>query len=199
MSSGEPNAHVDAALGFEDLSRRPRCGCKGPGAQAWLKAAGYNVPAAPNSVVVDDDGVLVARLATSEFLLEGVAGGFDRIGSTLKHLASAERPSDVYPVARFDRVIGIEGRATNTLLRQFCSVDFASLLVSGAPNAGPVVLTSMIGVNVVAWPRCLDSVPSVTVWIDPSFAYYFWTTLMEVGREIGGLTIRGSATGGDNQ
>jgi hypothetical protein len=47
----------------------------------------------------------------------------------------------------------------------------------------------MIGVGVVAWPRRTDSGSSLTVWLDPSFAHYFWTTLLEVGRGVGALVI----------
>ena len=63
-----------AALRFEDLSCRPRFGCKGPGAEAWLTGAGYHVPRTPNTATVDSTGVLVARVATAEFLVEAVDG-----------------------------------------------------------------------------------------------------------------------------
>jgi hypothetical protein len=41
----------------------------------------------------------------------------------------------------------------------------------------------------VAWPRRTASGPGLTVWLDPSFAHYFWTTLLEVGRGVGALVI----------
>ena len=49
---------ANAVLRFEDLSLRPRFGCKGPGAERWLAAAGYRVPPEPNSAAIDADGVL---------------------------------------------------------------------------------------------------------------------------------------------
>lgn len=189
---------LQASLRFEDLSCRIRCGCKGAGAQAWLTAAGYRLPSAPNSAAVDDDGVLVARVAASEFLIEAVAGGFGRVESTLRDLESAARPPDVYPVGRFDLVVRIEGRAVGALLRQICSVDFSSLLELDTVKTGPIVLTSMMGVGAMTWPRRVGADPSVTVWIDPSFAHYFWTRLLEVGRDLGNVAFRGPTGAGNN-
>jgi sarcosine oxidase subunit gamma len=178
-----------AVLRLDDLSRHPRFGCKGPGAEQWLTAAGYRVPGEPNSVVVDLQGVMVARLATSEFLVEAVDGGSDRVTASLRELASTARPGNVYPVARQDMVAGIQGPGVPTLLRQICSVDFVPLFETSGPAAGPVCLTSMVGVGVVAWPRRTDSGSTLRVWLDPSFAHYFWTTLLEVGRGVGAMVI----------
>jgi sarcosine oxidase, subunit gamma len=173
-----------AVLRFEDLSLRSRFGCKGPGAQAWLAAAGYGVPPEPNGAAIDADGVLVARLATAEFLVEAADGGEGRVESTLRRLTPPARPHDVYPVARQDLVIGIDGAATNALLRQTCSVDFVPLLERCSRDAGPIILTSMIGVSVVAFVRRAAEGPVLTLWVDPSFAHYFWTTLLEVGGDL---------------
>lgn len=176
-----------AVLRFEDLSLRSRFGCKGPGAQAWLAAAGYRVPPEPNSAAIDSEGVLVARLATAEFLVEAADGAAGRVESTLRRLTPPARPYDVYPVARQDLVIGIEGAATSALLRQTCSFDFAPLLERCDRDGGPVVLTSMIGVSVVAFVRRGSQNPVLTLWVDPSFARYFWMTLLEVGGDLGDL------------
>ena len=178
-----------AVLRLDDLSQHRRFGCKGPGAEPWLAAAGYTVPKAPNSTVVDASGVMVARLATSEFLIEAVDGGSEHVNSTRRQLAAPSRPSNVYPVARQDMVVGIQGPGIQILLRQICSVDFVPLFESSGPAEGPIVLTSMVGVGVVAWPRRTESGPALRVWLDPSFAHYFWTTLLEVGRGVGALVI----------
>jgi sarcosine oxidase gamma subunit len=77
------------------------------------------------------------------------------------------------------------------LLRQICSVDFEPELQASTADSGPVVLTSMIGVGVVAWPRRRDAEAGITLWIDPSFTHYLWTTLLEVSRDIGVVEIIG--------
>jgi sarcosine oxidase subunit gamma len=204
------SAREHAALAFDDLSARPRFGCKGPGAPSWLAANGYSVPEGTNSATVDAQGILVARLATSEFLIEAIDGGAQAVAASLHQLAwpigplglpmgssgrpisppgAPARPLDLYPVARQDLVVGLQGPGLHTLLRQICSVDFVPLFEASGPHNGPIALTSMIGVGVVAWPRRTDSGSSLTVWLDPSFAHYFWTTLLEVGRGVGALVI----------
>jgi sarcosine oxidase subunit gamma len=183
------SAREHAALRIDDLSARPRFGCKGPGAPSWLAANGYSVPDSANSARLDSRGVLVARLATSEFLIEAVDGGAQAVSTSLQQWVAPARPLDVYPVARQDLVVGIRGPALQSLLLQICSVDFVPLFEACGPHDGPIALTSMIGVSVVAWPRNTDSGSSLTAWLDPSYAHYFWTTLLEVGRSVGALVI----------
>jgi len=178
-----------APVQLEDLSARARFGCKGPGAQDWLTDQGYGVPAAPNSAALDAGGVLVARLATSEFLVEAVEAGAQRVAASGAQLMHASRPAVVYPVAREDLAIGLRGTGLNTLLRQVCSVDFAPLLETAQGDGGPVIMTSMAGVGVLAWPRRTETGPALTLWCDPTFAHYFWSTLLEVGAVAGGATI----------
>ena len=183
-------ASTHTGLRLEDLSPRERFGCKGPGAEAWLAAAGFTVPPAPNSAQVDASGVLVARLAASEFLIEAIEGGDERVVAARGHLGSTGRPAEVYPVARADLVIGLSGGHLEGLLRQICSVDFAPLLESRAARSGAITLTAMIGVSVVAWVRgTRDGEAALTLWVDPSFAHYFCTTVLEVARELGTVTV----------
>jgi sarcosine oxidase gamma subunit len=143
--------------------------------------------------VVDSNGVLVARLGTAEFLIETLTAGpgspqIERSARQL--LVYAERPKGVYPVAREDLVLEIQGSGLHTLLRQICSVDFEPLFESAAADGGAIVLTSMVGVSVVAWPRRIErGEETLTLWLDPSFAHYFWTTLLEVGRGVGATVI----------
>jgi sarcosine oxidase, subunit gamma len=203
------------AVLLSDLSWRSRCGCKGPGAPAWLEAQGFVVPAGANRWA-QTEGVLVARLATSEFLVEasggaaggstgGAAGGATggaagaaagastadggpaaQVERARQLLATATRPPGVYPVARHDLVLRLAGPATVDLLRQTCSVDFAPLLAAAGASAGPVVYTSMIGVGVLAQPASGAAGPQLTLWCDPSFAHYFFSTLLEVAADLGG-------------
>jgi sarcosine oxidase, subunit gamma len=189
----EKPTRESVVLRLEDLSWRARFGCKGPGAEAWLAGDGYRVPQAPNAAAVTD-GVLVARLATSEFLVESL-DDWARVESARQHLESVARPCDVYPVPRQDLVIGMDGTAINTLLRQICSVDFVPVLDSAMHDTSRILLTSMVGVSVVAWPRVKEAAPGLTLWLDPSFAHYFWTTLLEVGRDLGCVVVINESNG----
>jgi sarcosine oxidase gamma subunit len=183
-----------APVQFEDGSGRSRCGCKGPGAEVWLRSLGLSVPAASNSVLLDADGVLVARLASSEFLIESTEqatpAGQQRLAAAHAQLVVRAQPRDVYPVARQDSVMTISGTGLNALLRQVCGVDFAPLLDAAADTGEqPVLLTSMIGVGVVAWPRRIAAGVAVTLWCEPSYAHYFWNTLLEVAGQAGSVSM----------
>jgi sarcosine oxidase gamma subunit len=186
------------SVDFADHSARPRFGCKGPGAGSWLAAQGRRLPLAPNSATLDADGVLVAKLGSSEYLIEAVAGGGEPVAAMRAGCADRARPRDVYPVAREDRVLTISGSGLQVLLRQTCSVDFAPLLEAAGAANGPLVLTSMVGVGVVAWPRRLAGSPAVTLWCEPSYAHYFWETLLDIGEGQGTIT-RGGDTGGTDR
>ena len=90
------SAREHAALRIDDLSARPRFGCKGPGAPAWLAANGYSVPDGANSARLDAQGILVARLATSEFLIEAISGGAQTVAASLQQLAWPTSPSGLH-------------------------------------------------------------------------------------------------------
>ena len=182
LKDGIANGHT---VTLTDCSWRRRFGVKGPGAPAWLEAQGYLPPASPNSWHLVG-GALVARLATSEFLIEDLANGQPGVTASTAVLHSAARPSEVFPVARQDLVVVLRGVAVNDLLRQVCSVDFASLLAQAPRASGSLVLTAMAGVAVVALVLDRDGTRELVLWADPSFAPYFWGTLLTVATELGG-------------
>ncbi len=175
----------DAAVVLKEMSWRRRFGLKGPAAESWLATHHFHVPSKANSWVVAD-GILVARLATSEFLVEALEAGQARVAVAARELYAHDRPLAVYPVPRQDLVVELQGPALNDLLRQTCSVDFAPPRGLRASDAGPLVLTSMIGVAVIAIPRELSGRRELTLWVDPSYAHYFWTTLLAVAVDLGG-------------
>ena len=172
---------MTAALRFDDLTARRRFGCKGPAAEVWLREQGFDVPPGANSGRIDRNKVLVARLATSEFLIEDVDGGGESLQSAWRTLEPAAAPAGVYPVLRQDFVVRISGADTRALLRQICNVDFEPLFADYRAAAdSAVVLTSMAGLGVVAWPVRAGDLDSITLWMDPSFAHYFRSTLRSI-------------------
>lgn len=181
-----PTAATDQTVTLSEYSWRRRLGLKGPAAEQWLATEGYTVPALGNHWMVTS-GVLVARLATSEFLVEALTlDAQARVLASAQALYGVTRLSGVYPVARHDLVLNVHGSALETLLRQVCSVDFAPLLASASDAQGPLSMTSMIGVGVVAIATRTTDLPVLTLWADPSFGHYFWTTLLQVATELGG-------------
>lgn len=180
---------MSAALLLSNASARTRVGCKGPTAESWLAQFGVTVPRGANRCSIDSRGLLAARLATSEFLFEAIdAEAAAALAPAKRVLELADVPSGVYPVLRQDFVIEISGTRAHDLFAQTCAVDLVPVERDSSATAGPVILTSMIGVSVVITCRPDSNGPRFTVWSDPSYSHYFWNQLAAIGTELGGLS-----------
>ena len=171
-----------AALALGDLSHLARCGLKGPGAEAWLKSIGIDVPAGVNQWMPLGQYALIGRLATSEFLIEdGIGQDFcDRIKREL-----GRGISGVTPVLRQDAEISLSGPRVNELLLQTCSFNYLALDLTSRP----LVMTSMIGVSVLLIPSTRDGSAFYQIWCDGTYATYLWEHLLEIAEELGGGAV----------
>ena len=154
---------------FENVSRTPRAGVKGPGAAAWLAALDVPVPRAPNSWLPLPGG-LIARLGLAEFLVEGPESA--KLAAPLAH--------GVYPVLRQDTALMLKGTHLNDLLLETCSVDFRALDLA----TRPVVLTSMAGVGVTVIPGEEGGMPCTRLWCDSTWGEWFFETLTGIAGEL---------------
>src|SRR4029079_19423265 len=138
---------------------------KGPAAEAWLASRGIQVPAGPNRYAVDPAGILAARLATSEFLLEAMDKASNAALAPIRTaLERADYPRGVYPVLRQDFVLEIIGADAQDLFLQTCAVDLVPVAAESSATDGPIVMTSMVGVSVVLACRQLPRGPRFTLW-----------------------------------
>lgn len=171
---------AETPVWLQDCSWRQRFGCKGPAAPTWLESLGFTVPQPANSCVTDANGVLVARLGATEFLVEAMGA------TTQSVIAARERlpVPGVYPVIRQDAAFMLGGPRANDLLLETCSYPFAN-----AARDTLVVMTSMIGVGVTVIPRRVGATTEFDVWCDPSFGLYLWSTLVGIAKEMGGGAI----------
>jgi sarcosine oxidase subunit gamma len=169
-----------APVWLQDCSWRQRFGCKGPAAPTWLESLGFTVPQPANSCVTDANGVLVARLGATEFLVEAMGATTHGVIAARERLPHA----GVYPVIRQDAAFLLGGPRATDLLLETCSYPFA-----GESDNSLVVMTSMIGVGVTVVPRRVRETTEFNVWCDPSFGLYLWSTLVEIAEEMGGGAI----------
>lgn len=164
-----------------DASCLPRMGVKGPQAEGWLRAQGVAVPEGVNAWTRTPEGMIVARLARSEFFLEDQPGG-----ASVERLRAGLAPSPgVYPVLRQDAAIALAGERFNDLLVQTCNVDFRAWTSSQRV----VVMTSMVGVSVLVLRHEQQGRPLFRIWCDGTFGPYLWETLLEIAREEGGGAV----------
>jgi sarcosine oxidase gamma subunit len=174
-----------AALRLRDVSARARFGCKGPIGETWLHELGLFAPQAPNSWCLIGDEVLVARLATSDFLVESLTPGHPRtmdIGASL--LDPAQRRQGLVPVLRQDFVLALAGAKANDLLLEACNVNFAALARNTGVDFGPVVLTSMLGVDVTVILRRASSEAIYSIMCDPSYGPYLHSALARIADDL---------------
>ena len=167
-------------LGIADLSFLSRFGVKGAGAAAWLDQS-IPLPDRPNTWCPLPEGGLVARLGSSEFLVE------DSLSNNVaSRLAQCQQlPSKVYPVLRQDAAIALCGEAVNELLLQTCSINFRALSLAERP----LVLTTMVGVSVIVIPGERAGLPLYRIWCDGTYGAYLWRTLVAIAEELGGGVI----------
>ena len=186
-----------SALEFEKRNRCERFGLKGPRAAEWLEARGITLPTAPNqwtaavpaaardaspsanANTAAGDELLVARLGTSEFFLEEVAGE-GRLRGLESVLVLPQ--TGVYPVLREDAAFSLSGPGSYDVLAQVCNVNFADLELTSQP----VIMTLMIGVAVLVVPQMVGAWPRFRIWCDPTFGPYLEESLGTVVTESGG-------------
>jgi sarcosine oxidase subunit gamma len=173
---------ADAApIMLADASCLPRMGVKGPNAEEWLRGQGVSVPEGANTWTRTSEGVIVARLARSEFFLEDRPGG----GAVERWRSLLEPAPGVYPVIRQDAALALAGERLNDLLVQTCNVDFDAY----PPGARAVVMTSMVGVSVLALRDEARGRRWLRIWCDGTFGPYLWETLLGIAREEGGAAV----------
>jgi len=182
---GADDRQISQVVGIGDASPLRRTGFKGPGAAKWVQQLSIPVPAQPNQWSALPTGGLVARLGRTEFLIEDARGGGD-----CARLDTAPLAAGVYPVLRQDAALVLTGRRADELLLQTCSIEFAALDAS----ARPVVLTSMVGVGVTVAVEAFGPVRRYRIWCDSTYGAYFWTTLVDVARDLGGGPVGLDAT-----
>lgn len=160
------------------LTGRTRLGVKGPRGGEWLMAHDMVLPSAPNTWT-ESDGILVARLGSSEFFVEDVEGG-STVGRMQTALAAG--PSGVYPVLREDWGFVLRGPSMHDALLQVCNVNFADI----TPESQGVIMTLMVGISVLVVPMGKASERVYRIWCDPTFGPYLSETLSAVVNECGG-------------
>lgn len=178
LSFGDSRGENDRArtLGLADVSALPRITLKGPGAEAFLRQQGINMPSGIFAATAMGDGV-AARTGGAEFFVEDSASG-----TVVAGLTGLVRPGvpGVYPVYRADASLFLSGTLATEVFAQTCGYDFRGR------EAGKLVFTRVAGVSCSILPRTVNSIDLFQLWMDGTFGVSLWETLTEIAGELGG-------------
>jgi sarcosine oxidase subunit gamma len=169
-----------SAICLERRMGRERWGFKGPQAHQWLAAQGLALPAAPNTVEIDElDDLLVARLGRSGYFIEAARSAQTARLSAVRDVP----PPGVYPVLREDWGFELAGADVHEALAQVCNVNFPAF----ALEAKTLIMTLMVGVAVLVVPQAAGTGGRrYRIWCDPTFGPYLSEALGAVVVESGG-------------
>lgn len=155
-----------------ELSKHARWGLKGRGATAWLQTQGIEVPARPNRVSVQTNGMVVARYAENEFAFATFQDESTACVDHLRNSLEKERPEGCYGVPRADSqaAFGLSDSRAVSALSRVCPAD----LRPHAFREGDVLQTLCAGVSAQLW-----NLPGgqVVVLCDSSVAHHQRTAL----------------------
>lgn len=188
LGFGDPEreAELKERLAICDLSALDRFGLKGPNASGWLQDHGIDVPQAANTwSPLPKDG-LVARLGTSEFLVEDGPEG-DTVEGLRDSLNSGS--TGIYPVLRQDAAFALAGRRAGEVMSQTCSLDFGSVDY----GKRPLFLTRVAVISAMVLPRVEGQSLTFHLWCSYPYGLYLWEELHEIVEEYGGGVVGISA------
>lgn len=155
-----------------DLSTCDRIGFKGRESGRWLESRGIPLPDRPNRVVERADGLAVARLAESEFVLADFADPSAPAIAAIRDAHAQDRAAGCYDVPRSESqaALGLWGGPAWAALSAVCPAD----LRSGAFPHGAVLQTTCAGVSAQLWNLSRGGIERCVLLCDASLAQHVW-------------------------
>lgn len=174
-------------LGLIDLSPLPRTGFKGRRAIRWLKMAGLQVGDDNNFSWLQDNGVIVARLADTEALVLSDLANESDTCACLDRSAANEDPESCYLVARRDASAWflVTGDCADIMFAKICGVDMRRARFP----SGMVAQTSIARMNAISIRSDLGDLPAYHLIFDSASADYLWRSLRDAMTEFGGKPV----------
>ena len=182
---------VAPACGLTDLSALARVGLRGKKAATILSEKHYQLPAAPNQALRQEDGSLVAKLSASEYLLLGsFADDGERISRDELAWQAAERAHrlpDAYLLPRQDTHawLALTGSHASDVMAKLCGVD----LSPKAFAPGHVAQTSVARANAIIINASQADLSCLYLLVDSASACYFWPILLDAMQEFEGKEL----------
>lgn len=178
------------ALRLCDLTHVARTGFKGRGASDWLKQEGLGVPLAPNQVVVDQGGCVLARLGQEDFLVidavVGSAGLVERLEQRWSNLAGAGRRNGQRTPKQYSHALFFLGGAPAVeVLARLCALDLRPHTFTASALAQ--TMAAGIVVTILRYERGV--LPGYLLLFDTSLAAYAWDVLVDAMSGYDGAVV----------
>ncbi|KAF1052978.1 MAG: hypothetical protein GAK43_01641 [Stenotrophomonas maltophilia] len=185
---GEQEEHAQLQrCALTDLSNLPRVGFRGADAAAYLHAQGFELPDAPNRVLRQADGGLVARLSQTEYLL---LGSLHDMGARIAREENAweldERRNYLLPRQDSHAWLQLSGAHCAEVMAKVCGVD----LRAQAFGPGAVAQTSAARINVIVLrPDAPTDDGCLHILCDRASVQYFWEAMLDAMQEFDGRPV----------
>ncbi len=179
--------HRATHLAIADLSTLPRTGFKGAGAPGWLEAQGIQLPSRVNQSRLNEDGDLIARLSSTEFLILADLVMNPEAAWLRQERLGREAPDGVYFLPRADSHFwfAISGAYAPSTLAKLCGVDLRTHKFSERE----VAQTSLARSNAIILRRDFTTTPGFYILGDVSLTEYLWDSLLDAMLEFDGQPV----------
>ena len=169
-------ATYDGAISIKDYTQKRRWGFRGKDAAAALRAEGWNLPDAPNQVVLANEQTLTMALSQREFWFLDARTAAESIDA--KDDAFSE---GVYPLfcQNSHAWFVVNGDRKAEMMAKLCGVD----LSPGAFKVGDVAQTQMALINCIVARHELDGEDVFSLLVDQSYAEYGLEALLDARTE----------------
>lgn len=169
------------------LSSLPRTGFKGRDANRWLLQQGVTLPDAANSVSVQTDNSLIARLSNEESLILSAHDGSSNLVTQLDSAWSLDACDGCYQLPRMHSHdwIALIGIQVPGLLAKLCGVDMRPTHFANHS----VAQTSLARVNVICIRHDLEDQFCIYLLSDASFSQYLNECLLDAMQEFDGRVV----------
>ena len=175
-------------LGLVDLTPLPRTGFKGQEAIHWGRSQGLEIGQYNNRTYLQQNGMLVARLADTEIMMLNDLKSSNNQCVGLEERHAFDRPTKCYSVPRFDvsAWLMVTGQCAAEMFAKICGIDLRVEKFS----MGTVAQTSVARINGIIIRNDLPGeIPSYHLLFGNMSAEYMWSCLIDACTEFDGAPV----------
>ena len=187
FSNPQQEQEQAVSLAIIDLSPLARTGFKGADTVSLLTANAFSIPDFPNQALINDKGLIVARLSQQEvFILDSVSESSGEI-ERLENLWGEDLSSNSFQLQRADSHawFALTGKSAPEVLAKVCAVD---MRLNKFENL-EVAQTSVARSNAIVVRVDQTSFPCFYILSDLSGSEFLWGCMLDAMEEFEGKAV----------